>query len=72
MQDALAPGSLLAGLRNFPGVLDRRTSQTLDSCRSSLAETGQDLPDADPRWKLDRELALSANSGRSPPVIRCK
>jgi Antitoxin MazE-like len=29
------------------------------SCRSSQAPSGRDLPDTDDCWKLDRELALS-------------
>jgi len=32
---------------------------------------GRDLPDADPRWKLDRELALSATSRRPGCQPRC-
>jgi hypothetical protein len=36
-----------------------------DSGRSAEAASGRHLPDTDLCWKLDRELALSAATGRS-------
>jgi hypothetical protein len=36
-----------------------------DSGHSRPAALGRDLPDTDVSWNLDRELALSANTGLS-------
>jgi hypothetical protein len=48
---------LTIGFKRFAGFTLRQSG------RWPLAAWGRDLPDADTCWKLDRELALSANTG---------